>query len=114
MSNQTFVKKDRISFAQNLNEKLVIAPSNLTTNALFLGPNSAISYDGNSNIQTINTLAGVTLSNQYIYADGTYLSNLPNGIQQSNIDSTIRGLATFGYVSSTQLQSTVQGKVLQV
>jgi hypothetical protein len=109
MSNQTFVKKDRISFAQNLNEKLVIAPSNLTTNALFLGPNSAISYDGNSNIQTINTLAGVTLSNQYIYADGTYLSNLPNGIQQSNIDSTIRGLATFGYVSSTQLQSTVQG-----
>ena len=36
MSNQTFVKKDRISFAQNLNEKLVIAPSNLTTNALFL------------------------------------------------------------------------------
>jgi len=109
MSNQTFIKKDRISFAQNLNEKLVIAPSNLTTNALFLGPNSAITYDGNSNITNIQYLQGVTLSNQYIYADGTYLSNLPNGIQQSNIDSTIRGLATFGYVSSTQLQSTVQG-----
>jgi hypothetical protein len=109
MSNQTFIKKDRISFAQNLNEKLVIAPSNLATNALFFGPNSAITYDGNSNITNIQYLQGVTLSNQYIYADGTYLSNLPNGIQQSNIDSTIRGLATFGYVSSTQLQSTVQG-----
>ena len=80
MSNQTFVKKDRISFAQNLNETIVIAPSNITTNALYIGPNSAITYDGNSNVQNINYLQGVTLSNQYIYADGTYLSNLPTGI----------------------------------
>ena len=109
MSNQTFVKKDRISFAQNLNEQIAIAPSNITTNALYIGPNSAITYDTGSNVTNINTLAGVTLSNQYIYADGTYLSNLPTGITQDNITSTITGLGSIGYVSSSQLTSTVTG-----
>ena len=111
MSNQTFVKKDRISFAQNLNETIVIAPSNITTNALYIGPNSAITYDGDSNVASINYLQGVTLSNQYIYADGTYLSNLPtsSGITQSNMTSSLIGLGTFGYVSSSQLTSTVTG-----
>ena len=111
MSNQTYIKKDRISFAQNLNETIVIAPSNITTNALFIGPNSAISYDVNSNVQNINYLQGITLSNQYIYADGTYLSNIPSGIgvSQSNLNSTITGLGTFQYISSASLQSTVIG-----
>ena len=103
MSNQTFVKKDRISFAQNLNETIVIAPSNITTNTLFIGPNSAITYDTNSNIANIQTLNGITLSNQYIYADGTYLSNIPSG----NITSSLVGLATFGYVSTSQLVSSI-------
>lgn len=100
MSNQTFVKKDRISFAQNLNETIVIAPSNITTNALYIGPNSAITYDGDSNVASINYLQGVTLSNQYIYADGTYLSNLPTGIITSNLVSTVVGLGTIGYIST--------------
>ena len=94
MSNQTFVKKDRISFAHNFNETIVLAPSNITTNALYIGPNSAITYDGNSNITNINYLNGVTLSNQYLYADGTYISNLPPGnisgwayfVAKSNVD----------------------------
>ena len=76
MSNQTFIKKDRISFAQNLNEKYVIAPN---SNAVFVGPNSAITYDFNSNITSINTLQGITLSNKFIYADGRFISNLPPG-----------------------------------
>ena len=111
MSNQTFVKKDRISFAQNSNEQIAIAPSNITTNALYIGPNSAITYDTLSNVQNINTLAGVTLSNQYIYADGTYLSNLPttSGVTQSNLNSTITGLGSIEYISSSQLISTVNG-----
>ena len=105
MSNQTFVKKDRISFAQNLNEKSVIAPF---SNAVFIGPNSAITYDGASNITSINTLQGVTLSNQYIYADGTHLSNIPtSGIIQNSITSSIEGLGTIGYVSSSQLISSM-------
>ena len=105
MSNQTFVKKDRISFAQNLNEKSIIAPF---SNAVFIGPNSAITYDGASNITSINTLQGVTLSNQYIYADGTYLSNIPtSGVIQNSITSSIEGLGTIGYVSSSQLVSSM-------
>ena len=78
---------------------------------MYIGPNSAISYDSLSNVQTINYLQGVTLSNQYIYADGTYLSNLPTsgGITQSNLNSTLTGLGSIGYISSSQLTSTVNG-----
>jgi hypothetical protein len=97
MSNQTFVKKDRISFAENLNEQEVIAPF---SNALYVGPNSGITYDGGSNVVSINYLAGVTLSNQYIYADGTYLSNLPTAITSANLVSTVVGLGTIGYIST--------------
>jgi len=97
MSNQTFVKKDRISFAENLNEQEVIAPF---SNALYVGPNSAITYDGDSNVVSINYLQGVTLSNQYIYADGTYLSNLPTAITSANLVSTVVGLGTVGYIST--------------
>jgi hypothetical protein len=121
MSNQTFVKKDRISFAVNSNEILTIAPINNNTSILFGSPN-------------LNSNVSVVLSNQYIYADGTYLSNLPTGITtanlvstvvglgtvgyistatggltQSNLTSTIIGLGTFSYISSTQLISTVTG-----
>jgi len=121
MSNQTFVKKDRISFAVNSNEILTIAPINNNTSILFGSPN-------------LNSNVSVILSNQYIYADGTYLSNLPTGItignlvstvvglgtvgyistatggiSQSNLTSTIIGLGTFNYISSSQLISTVTG-----
>ena len=65
MSNQTFIKKDRISFATNLIEKTVIAPN---SNAIFIGANSSVIYDGNSNVISINPLQGITLSNQFIYA----------------------------------------------
>ena len=106
MSNQTFIKKDRISFAINLIEQSVIAPN---SNAIFIGPNSAITYDGNSNLISINTLQGISLSNQYIYADGTHLSNIPTSAGQTAITSSIIGLGTFGYISSSQLISTVTG-----
>ena len=76
MSNQTFIKKDRISFATNLIEKTVIAPN---SNAIFIGANTSVTYDGNSNVISINPLQGITLSNQYIYADGTFISNLAPG-----------------------------------
>ena len=76
MSNQTFIKKDRISFATNLIEKTVIAPN---SNAIFIGANSSVIYDGNSNVISINPLQGITLSNQFIYADGTFISNLAPG-----------------------------------
>ena len=105
MSNQTFIKKDRISFAKNLNEKYVIAPN---SNTVFIGPNSSILYDTNSNVTSINTSQGVTFSNQYIYADGTYLSNIPtSGVIQNSITSSIEGLGTIGYVSSSQLVSSM-------
>ena len=92
MSNQTFVKKDRISFAVNLNEVLTIAPTN----------NNTTIYFGSSNL---DSNVGVVLSNQYIYADGTYLSNLPTAITQTNVNSTLTGLATLGYISTSQLTS---------
>ena len=76
MSNQTFIKKDRISFATNLIEKTVIAPN---SNAIFIGANTSVTYDGNSNVISINPLQGITLSNQYMYADGTFISNLAPG-----------------------------------
>ena len=104
MSNQTFIKKDRISFAQNFNENIVLSPINSN---LFIGPNSAISYDVNSNVVSINPLQGIILSNNYIYADGTYLSNIPSGFAQSSITSSIIGLGNVGYVSSSQLVSSI-------
>ena len=105
MSNQTFIKKDRISFATNLIEKTVIAPN---SNAIFIGANTSVTYDGNSNVISINTLQGISLSNQYIYADGTHLSNIPtSAVIQNSITSSIEGLATIGYVSSSQLVSSI-------
>jgi hypothetical protein len=87
MSNQTFVKKDRISFAVNSNEILTIAPINNNTSILFGSPN-------------LNSNVSVVLSNQYIYADGTYLSNLPTAVTTANLVSTVIGLGTVGYIST--------------
>jgi len=87
MSNQTFVKKDRISFAVNSNEILTIAPINTNNSILFGSP-------------TLDSNVSVVLSNQFIYADGTYLSNLPTGVTTANLVSTVIGLGTVGYIST--------------
>jgi len=111
MSNQTFIKKDRISFAKNLNEKYVIAPN---SNTVFIGPNSSILYDTNSNVTSINTSQGVTFSNQYIYADGTYIRNLaPGNISgwayfpaKSNVDMSGNNILNANEIYSAEVRTT--------
>jgi hypothetical protein len=53
MSNQTFVKKDRISFAVNLNEVLSIAPTNNNTTIYFGSSN----LDSNVGVVLTDTVA---------------------------------------------------------
>ena len=101
MSNQTYIKKDRISFAVNSNEVLTVAPANNNTTIYFGNP------DLNSNV-------GVLLSNQYIYADGTYISNLPPGNISgwaffpalSNIDMNGNNLVNATQVYSSEVRTT--------
>ena len=108
MSNQTYLKSDRISFARNLAETYIIANN---SNSIAFGPIGITTLNLDGTINTINSTNAVVFSNQYIYGDGSYLTNIPttSGVSQSNLNSTLNGLGILGYISSSQLTSTVNG-----
>ena len=103
MSNQTYLKSDRISFAKNLAEEYIVANN---SNSIAFGPIGIATLNLDGTIQSINTTNAIVFSNQYIYGDASYLLNIPTPLNQT---STLDGLGTLGYISSSQLISTVTG-----
>jgi hypothetical protein len=90
--------------------------SSLTVDSFFLGSNSAFFNMGDviaTSLSTIQINVGaqfaITISAQQLFVSSIQATNIIGALQTANLTSTVIGLGTAGYISSSQLLSTSLG-----
>ena len=90
--------------------------SSLTVDSFFLGSNSAFFNMGDviaTSLSTIQINVGVqyaiTISAQQLFVSSIQATNIIGALQTASLTSTVVGLGTAGYISSSQLLSTSLG-----